>query len=47
MRNHAACQVAVGIVWFLPLSLSSLLREDAFKVTAFKGTFSASLLGGA
>ena len=33
MRNHAACQVAAGIVWFLPLSLSSLLREDTFKVT--------------
>lgn len=33
MRNHAACQVAVGIVWSLPLSLSSLLREDTFKVT--------------
>lgn len=28
----AACQVAVGIVWFLPGSLCSLLREGAFKV---------------
>lgn len=33
IRNHAARQVAVGIVWSLPLSLSSLLREDTFKVT--------------
>lgn len=33
MGNHAACQVAVGVVWFLPLSFSSLLREDTFKVT--------------
>lgn len=32
-RHHATCQVAVGIVWFLPLFLSSLLREDTFKVT--------------
>ncbi|KAL4699180.1 hypothetical protein H8959_011837 [Pygathrix nigripes] len=31
-RNCAACQVAVGIVWFLPGSLCSLLREGAFKV---------------
>lgn len=32
MRNCAACQVAIGIVWFTSVPLHSL-REDTFKVS--------------